>query len=116
MIVRALDVGFNIACRRSAEDCIDRGDLSLHSAFGNRAVAPCLVVEGQHSVAAVRAELPELDVLHISAVRLKLFKILAVRLKGDNLAVAAVREAQKLVDCVAVVRAEVNVNLVFAEL
>ena len=51
--IRPLDIGFNIACRHSAENRIDCRNLCCNALVGNCAVAACLVVEYKLRVFAV---------------------------------------------------------------
>ena len=89
--VRALDVRLYIARRRAAEDGIDPCNPGLNALLGDRAVSPRLIVEGQRGVFVPRAELPQLNALHIRAVSAQLSEVLGVRLEGYYPSVAAAR-------------------------
>ena len=116
LAVGSLDVRLDVACRRAAEDTVHSGDARRNALAGYRAVSACLVIEQQRVGAAPCAQLPQLGVFHSAAVRAQLGEVLRVWLQRHDLAVAAARVVQKLVDGVAVVGAQIHIQFIAAQL
>ncbi len=88
-VIRTLNISFDVACRHSAEQCINAGYLCFYADFGNCAVASCLVIESKFGVFILGSELPERDVFHFGTMSFELCKVFGVRLKCSNFFVGA---------------------------